>query len=98
MRKREVADAADLDQATRANDLSFLNKEESLELFLSKAIPIDMERSACTGRLEEIGEQMAAKCSSLPLALFVMGRLLSQKQGFIAEREVFGSMVLPLSL
>ena len=93
-RKREVADAADPDQSTRAYELRFLNQEESWELFLSKAIPRDEERSACTGRLKELGEQMAAKCGGLPLALVVVGGLLSQKQRSTAEWEkVSGSMV-----
>ena len=69
-----------------------------MELILSEAIPIDMERSACMGRLKELGEQMAAKCGNLPLVLFVKGGLWSQNQGSIAEWEVFGSMVLPLPL
>ena len=68
-RNREVADAADPDQATRAYELRFLNQEESWGLFLRKAIPREEERSACTGRLKELGEQMAAKCGGLPLAL-----------------------------
>ena len=93
-RNREVADAADPDQATRAYELRFLNQEESWDLFLSKAIPREEERSACTGRLKELGEQMAAKCGGLPLALVVMGGLLSQKQRSIAEWErVYESMV-----
>ena len=93
-RNREVADAADPDQATRAYELRLRNKAESWDLFLSKAIPIQKERCACTGRLKELGEQMAAKCGGLPLALVVMGALLSQKQLSIAEWEkVSGSMV-----
>ena len=93
-RKREVADAADPDRATRAYDLRFLNKEESWDLFLSQAIPIQNERSACTGRLKELGEEMADKCGGLPLALVVMGGLLSQKQPSITEWEkVSRSMV-----
>ena len=93
-RKREVADAADPDQATRAYELLLRTKEESWDLFLSKAIPIQNERSACTGRLKDLGEQMAAKCGGLPLALVVMGGLLSQKQRSIAEwQRVSESMV-----
>ena len=93
-RKREVADAADPDQATRAYELRLRTKEESWDLFLSMAIPIQNERSACTGRLKELGEQMAAKCGGLPLALVVMGGLLSQKQRSIAEwQRVSESMV-----
>ena len=84
-RKREVADAADPDPATRAYELLLRTKEESWNLFLSKAIPIENERSACTGRLKDLGEEMAAKCGRLPLALVVMGGLLSQKQRSIAE-------------
>ena len=93
-RKREVADAADPDQATRAYELRLRTKEESWDLFLSKAIPIQNERSACTGRLKELGEQMAAKCGGLPLALVVVGALVSQKQRSIAEwQRVSESMV-----
>ena len=93
-RKREVADAADPDQATRAYELLLRTKEESWDLFLSKAIPIQNERSACTGRLKELGEQMTAKCGGLPLALVVMGGLVSQKQRSIAEwQRVSESMV-----
>ena len=93
-RKREVADAADPDQATRAYELRLRTKEESWDLFLSKAITIQNERSACTGRLKELGEQMAAKCGGLPLALVVMGGLLSQKQRSIADwQRVSESMV-----
>ena len=93
-RKREVADAADPDQATRAYELRLRTKEESWDLFLSKAIPIQNERSACTGRLKDLGEQMAAKCGGLPLALVIMGALLSQKQRSIAEwQRVSESMV-----
>ena len=93
-RKRKVADAADPDQATRAYELRLRTKEESWDLFLSKAIPIENERIACTGRLKELGEQMAAKCGGLPLALVVMGGLLSQKQRSIADwQRVSESMV-----
>ena len=93
-RNREVADAADPDLATRAYELRFLNQKESRDLFLSKAIPIQNERSDCTGRLKKLGEQMADKCGGLPLALVVMGGLLSQKQRSISEWErVSRSMV-----
>ena len=93
-RKRKVADAADPDPATRAYELRFLNRKESWDLFLSKAIPIQNERSDCTGRLKELGEEMADKCGGLPLALVVMGGLLSQKQRSIAEwQRVSESMV-----
>ena len=93
-RNREVADAADPDQANRAYELRFLNQEESWDLFLSKAIPIQNERIACTGRLEKLGRQMAAQCGGLPLALVVMGGLLSQKRRSIAEwKRVSRSMV-----
>ena len=93
-RKRKVADAADPDPAIRAYELRFLNRKESWDLFLSKAIPIQNERSDCTGRLKELGEEMADKCGGLPLALVVMGCLLSQKQRSIAEwQRVSESMV-----
>ena len=93
-RRHEVADAADPDRATRAYKLRFLNQEESRELFFIKAIPVEKERSDCTGRLKELGEEMADKCGGLPLALVVMGGLVSQKQPSITEWEkVSRSMV-----
>ena len=93
-RNRTVAAAADPDQANGTYELRFLNRKESWELFISTAIPREEDRSECTGRLKELGEQMAEKCGSLPLALVVVGGLLSAKQRSIAEWErVSESMV-----
>ena len=79
-RNHELADAADPDPDTRAYELEFLNEEESCALFLSKAIHREEERSECPEALKRLGEEMAANCGGLPLALVVMGSLLSQKQ------------------
>ena len=83
-RSRTVARAADPDQAY---ELRFLDKEESWELFISKAIPREEDRRECEGRLKELGEQMAETCGGLPLALVVMGSLLSQKGRSTEEWE-----------
>ena len=83
-RSRTVARAADPGQAY---ELRFLDKEESWELFISKAIPREEDRRECEGRLKELGEQMAERCGGLPLALVVMGSLLSQKGRSTEEWE-----------
>ena len=83
-RSSTVARAADPDQAY---ELQFLDKEESWELFISKAIPREEDRGECEGRLKELGEKMAEECGGLPLALVVMGSLLSQKGRSTEEWE-----------
>ena len=83
-RSSTIARAADPNQAY---ELRFLEKEESWELFISKAIPREEDRRECEGRLKELGEQMAKRCGGLPLALVVMGSLLSQKGRSIDEWE-----------
>ena len=83
-RSSTIARAADPDQAYQ---LRFLDKDESWELFISKAIPREEDRRECEGRLKKLGEQMAERCGGLPLALVVMGSLLSQKGRSIEEWE-----------
>ena len=83
-RSSTVARAADPDQAY---ELRFLDKPTSWELFISKAIPREEDRRECEGTLKELGEKMAERCGGLPLALVVMGSLLSQKGRSTEEWE-----------
>ncbi|CAA7407906.1 unnamed protein product [Spirodela intermedia] len=65
---------------TRSLDLRFLNEEESWELFLKKAFPYEDAGRVCSVNLEQIGKQMAGKCGGSPLALLVLGGLLSKQE------------------
>ncbi|KAH7674202.1 P-loop containing nucleoside triphosphate hydrolase protein [Dioscorea alata] len=76
-RNREVALHAD--RRSPPFDLKLLGEEESWELFCKKAIPTKCAEH-CPPNLEEIGRQMVAKCSGLPLAIVVLGGLALRKE------------------
>lgn len=62
-----------------------LRDDESLELFLKKALPgVDDIPS----NLQTLGRKMVAKCAGLPLAVVVLGGLLSTKSDTEWERVV----------
>ncbi|KAJ3708331.1 hypothetical protein LUZ61_012036 [Rhynchospora tenuis] len=77
-RNVEVALAAD--PISVPYKLPFLNEESSLELFLKKALPNSNTDERYPDDLYNIGKQFAKKCGGLPLALIVLGGLLSRKQ------------------
>ncbi|KAJ4724322.1 Disease resistance protein [Melia azedarach] len=73
-RIRDVAER--LDERTYAHDLRFLSPDESWKLFCSKAF-----RGADVNKaLEKLGREMVEKCDGLPLAIAVLGGLLSAKK------------------
>ncbi|CAL9022343.1 unnamed protein product [Prunus brigantina] len=74
-RKKEVALYADA--RSKPVEPRFLTQDESLELFRKKAFP-GMDHMPC--ELEKLGRQMMAKCGGLPLAVVVLGGLLSTKR------------------
>ncbi|KAH7674211.1 P-loop containing nucleoside triphosphate hydrolase protein [Dioscorea alata] len=76
-RNRDVALHAD--RQSPPFDLKLLGEEESWELFCKKAIPTKCAEH-CPPNLEEIGRQMVAKCSGLPLAIIVLGGLALRKE------------------
>uniref|UniRef100_A0A1D1YVM1 Putative disease resistance RPP8-like protein 2 n=1 Tax=Anthurium amnicola TaxID=1678845 RepID=A0A1D1YVM1_9ARAE len=82
-RSVDVARAAD--PSTAPYHLRFLNDEESWELFSKKVFPNQdaLERD-CTGELKALGVQIAKRCGGLPLALVVLGGLLSRKEKSLA--------------
>ncbi|KAM0942954.1 putative P-loop containing nucleoside triphosphate hydrolase, leucine-rich repeat domain superfamily [Dioscorea sansibarensis] len=57
--------------------MSFLPDNKSWELFLLKAFPAGLDSSV--EELEDIGRQLVKRCGGLPLALVVLGGLLSRK-------------------
>ncbi|CAA7025754.1 unnamed protein product [Microthlaspi erraticum] len=74
-RIRAVAEG--VDQRVYAHKLRFLTTEESWNLFEEKAFrdikPVDQD-------LERIGKEMVTKCGGLPLAIVVLGGLMSRKR------------------
>ncbi|CAA7400483.1 unnamed protein product [Spirodela intermedia] len=77
-RSVDVARAAGT--STPHYELRFLTEEESWELLSKKAFPNQGDIEAvCTEPLRNVGKQIARKCGGLPLALVVLGGLLSTK-------------------
>ncbi|KAJ3678481.1 hypothetical protein LUZ60_002284 [Juncus effusus] len=64
---------------TRVFKLPFLNKEESLELLLKNALQTPNPLTNCPDELRDVAKKLAERCDGLPLAIVVLGRLLSKK-------------------
>ncbi|KAK3001085.1 hypothetical protein RJ639_021458 [Escallonia herrerae] len=62
-------------------ELRFLRREESWDLFCQKAFPGDGKISSCPPAMMELAREMVEKCAGLPLAIVVLGQLLSHKTG-----------------
>ncbi|KAH7689012.1 P-loop containing nucleoside triphosphate hydrolase protein [Dioscorea alata] len=60
-------------------ELPLLNDDESMKLLLKKAFPYQDAEANCASELLDIGRRLMHKCGGLPLALVVLGGLLSIK-------------------
>ncbi|OVA18807.1 Disease resistance protein [Macleaya cordata] len=77
-RNRDVA--LRVDPFRNIHELRLLNEVESWELFLKKIFPVQSTcKVSCPSELEELGKKIVAKCGGLPLAIVVLGGLLSRK-------------------
>ncbi|XP_058114496.1 putative disease resistance protein At1g50180 isoform X2 [Magnolia sinica] len=77
-RNKDVALHADPDPRSRPHELRFLTNEESWDLFRKKTF---LERDGdCPQDLEKLGREIVEKCHGLPLAIAVIGGLLSGKE------------------
>ncbi|KAL5981358.1 hypothetical protein ACLOJK_015413 [Asimina triloba] len=81
-RVRDVA----LSTYGRVYELQFLTAKESWRLFCRKAFP---PTGACPPELEAISRQIVKRCGGLPLAITVVGTLLSSKKTGIAAWKAF---------
>ncbi|KAK2983783.1 hypothetical protein RJ640_017186 [Escallonia rubra] len=63
------------------HELRFLTQGESWDLFCQKAFPGDGEISCCPPAMTMLAREMVEKCGGLPLAVVVLGGLLSHKTG-----------------
>ncbi|OVA18806.1 Disease resistance protein [Macleaya cordata] len=83
-RNKDVALYAD-PSGGQLHELHFLNEVESWELFLRKIFGFRGKTSpdevifSCPPELVDLGKQMVVKCGGLPLAIVVLGGLLSIK-------------------
>ncbi|XP_031274535.1 putative disease resistance RPP13-like protein 3 [Pistacia vera] len=73
-RIREVAERSD--GKAHVHELRFLNPNESWKLFCDKAF----QKSNADEGLKKLGREMVEKCRGLPLAIVVLGGLLSTKK------------------
>lgn len=75
-------------------ELPFLTHQQSWELFLKKAFPSERDVvSSYPKELEELGQKLVKRCGGLPLAVVVLGGLLSRKDPtFNAWLEVAENM------
>ncbi|XP_031259613.1 putative disease resistance RPP13-like protein 3 [Pistacia vera] len=82
-RIREVAERSD--EKIHVHELRFLTPDESWKLFCDKAFP---SLNSDEG-LDKLGREMVGKCGGLPLAIVVLGGLLSAKkpQGWHVVRD-----------
>ncbi|XP_058114674.1 disease resistance protein RPP13-like isoform X2 [Magnolia sinica] len=63
---------------SRPHELRFLNDEESWELFCKKTFP--GPEGGCSKDLLKLGREIVEKCHGVPLAIVVVGGLLSSKE------------------
>ncbi|XP_078151169.1 putative disease resistance protein At1g50180 [Carex rostrata] len=75
-RNLNVANDAD---PTGVYELRFLNEEESFVLLLKKALRSINPSPECPEELKDVGRKLVQRCQGLPLALIVLGGLLSRK-------------------
>ncbi|KAH7689161.1 P-loop containing nucleoside triphosphate hydrolase protein [Dioscorea alata] len=61
------------------HELRLLNEKESKELFLCKVFPRQDIKTCCPTYLVEYAHQLVQRCGGLPLALVVLGGLISTK-------------------
>ncbi|XP_058112954.1 putative disease resistance protein At1g50180 [Magnolia sinica] len=81
-RKEEIAKYADA-QST-PHKMHFLNESESWVLLCKKTLPGNLA-PPCLPNLEELGGKIVAKCGGLPLAIAVIGGVLSRKEKSVNE-------------
>ncbi|KAH7689150.1 P-loop containing nucleoside triphosphate hydrolase protein [Dioscorea alata] len=67
------------DPTTKLHKLRHLNEKESRELFLRKVFPRQDIETCCPTCLVHYAQQLVQRCGGLPLALVVLGGLISTK-------------------
>ncbi|KAJ3700827.1 hypothetical protein LUZ61_004532 [Rhynchospora tenuis] len=90
---RNLNVAKEADPSSVPYKLPFLTPEQSIELFMKKALPNRNADEQYPDDLYNIGKQFVKKCGGLPLALLVLGGLLSKKSAtYVAWSGVMKTM------
>ncbi|KAJ9704355.1 hypothetical protein PVL29_002771 [Vitis rotundifolia] len=84
-RSKDVALHADA--RTKPQEMQLLSKQESWDLFRRKAF-LDVDVKSYPPDLKEFGEEMVDKCNGLPLAIVVLGGLLSRNMSHTEWKKV----------
>ena len=92
MTTRSKLIAISADPASYPHELNPLSDEVSIHLFLSKVFPMSNLNQAMSypPLMEDLGRQLSKKCGGLPLALVVLGGLLSAKE---KKHDVWSSIL-----
>ncbi|WJZ83385.1 hypothetical protein VitviT2T_003073 [Vitis vinifera] len=75
------------DARTIPLEMRLLSKQESWDLFCRKAF-LDADSERYPPDLKELGEEMVGKCKGLPLAIVVLGGLLSRNMSHTEWKQV----------
>ncbi|XP_078153239.1 putative disease resistance RPP13-like protein 3 [Carex rostrata] len=93
MTSRSINVAKSADHSMTPYLLNFLNEKESLDLLLKKALPFQNPDEICSSVLGEVVKPLSKKCKGLPLALIVVGGILSTKDpSYHAWKKVLETM------
>ncbi|KAJ9704362.1 hypothetical protein PVL29_002772 [Vitis rotundifolia] len=75
------------DARTIPHEMRLLSKQQSWDLFCRKAF-LDADSERYPPDLKELGEEMVDKCKGLPLAIVVLGGLLSRNMSHTEWKQV----------
>ncbi|RVW13181.1 putative disease resistance RPP8-like protein 2 [Vitis vinifera] len=75
------------DARTIPHEMRLLSKQQSWDLFFRKAF-LDADTESYPPDLKELGEEMVDKCNGLPLAIVVLGGLLSRSMSHTEWKQV----------
>ncbi|KAJ4781094.1 Disease resistance family protein [Rhynchospora pubera] len=79
MTSRFMNVAKSADSKMTPYELAFLNEKKSLDLFLKKALPYQEPDEECPSDLLELADKLSKRCKGLPLALIVLGGIISTR-------------------
>ncbi|XP_078149595.1 disease resistance protein RPP13-like isoform X4 [Carex rostrata] len=93
MTTRSIDVAKSAESKMAPYELNFLDNRKSLDLFLRKALPYQQPGEECPSDLLELADTLSKKCKGLPLALIILGGILSTKeQSYSAWERVLQTM------
>ncbi|XP_015877805.3 probable disease resistance RPP8-like protein 2 [Ziziphus jujuba] len=79
------------DSQSIPHEMKFRSKEDSWKLFCRKTFVESIDR-ACPSQLKQIGGEIVEKCDGLPLAIIVLGGLLSRKRRLTEWERVLNTI------